>query len=97
MHITITRKRMKTMRISVEPSDGSVKVSAPKRVPVKQITDFVSSKKAWIEKAQEYYKTAKELLVVKPGAILLHGEGYEITNYELRDGKKPFQDDGKVA
>lgn len=88
MHITITRKRMKTMRISVEPSDGSVKVSAPKRVSVKQITDFVTSKKAWIEKTQEYYKTAKELLVVKPGEILLHGEGYGIANYELRAKKE---------
>ncbi len=78
MQITITRKRMKTMRIVVEPSDGSVKVSAPKRVSVKQIQDFVDSRIPRIKKAQEYYAHSKELLKVEEGKVLLHGEGYAV-------------------
>lgn len=84
MNITITRRRMKSIRITIEPTDGSVKVSAPKRVSIKQIQDFVASKKEWIEKAQEHYANSRELLAVGEGEVLLHGEGYKIKNYELR-------------
>lgn len=91
MNITITRKRMKSMRITIEPTDGSVKVSAPKRVSIKQIQDFVASRKEWILKAQEHYEKSKELLKVGEGEVLLHGVGYIIKNYELRvKDKAPF-------
>jgi predicted metal-dependent hydrolase len=92
MNIIITRKRMKSIRMTVEPTDGSVKVSAPKRVSVKQIQDFVASKKAWIEKAQEYYATSRELLTVPEGELLLHGVGYTIQTGESikHNGKKKW-------
>ena len=63
MHIVITRKRMKSIRMTID-HDGTVKVSAPKRVSLKQIQDFVDSRKAWIAKAQEYYAKSRELLQV---------------------------------
>ncbi len=78
MHITITRKRMKSIRLTIEPTDGSVKVSAPKRVSIKQIQDFVARKKERIQKAQEHYAQTKDLLAVPAGELLLHGVGYRI-------------------
>lgn len=46
-HITITRKKIKNMYLRVHP-DGTVTVSAPKRVSDKVIHDFVNSKTDWI-------------------------------------------------
>lgn len=83
MNIVITRKRMKSMRMTVEPS-GVVKVSAPKRVSDAQIQRFVEERKSRIEKAQAYYTKSKELLAVGEGEVLLHGERYTITNDELQ-------------
>ena len=80
MQITITRKRMKTMRISVDPTDGKVKVSAPKRVSEKQIQDFIDSRIPRIKKAHDFYAQSKELLKVEEGKVLLHGEGYVISS-----------------
>lgn len=46
--ITITRKKIKNMYLRVH-QDGTVSVSAPKRVSDKVIRDFVYSKSDWIE------------------------------------------------
>ena len=85
MHIVITRKRMKSIRMTID-HDGTVKVSAPKRVSLKQIQDFVDSRKAWILKAQEHYAKSRELLQVGEGEVLLHGVGYTIRHPEQREG-----------
>lgn len=45
---TITRKRIKNLYLRVHP-DGTVSVSAPKRMSDKAIHDFVNSKSDWIE------------------------------------------------
>lgn len=45
---TITRKRIKNMYLRVHP-DGSISVSAPKRLSDKAIREFVNSKADWIE------------------------------------------------
>ena len=46
--ITITRKKIKNMYLRVHP-DGTVTVSAPKRLSDKAIREFVNSKADWIE------------------------------------------------
>ena len=46
--ITITRKKIKNMYLRVHP-DGTVTVSAPKRLSDKAIREFVNSKTGWIE------------------------------------------------
>lgn len=46
--ITITRKKIKNMYLRVHP-DGTVSVSAPKRLSDKAIREFVNSKADWIE------------------------------------------------
>ena len=47
-HLTITRKKIKNMYLRVNP-DGTVSVSAPKRLTDKAIREFVNSKTDWIE------------------------------------------------
>lgn len=46
-HLTITRKKIKNMYLRVNP-DGTVSVSAPKRLSDKAIREFVNSKTDWI-------------------------------------------------
>lgn len=46
--LTITRKKIKNMYLRVH-QDGTVSVSAPKRMSDKAIRDFVDSKSDWIE------------------------------------------------
>jgi len=47
-NITITRKKIKNLYLRVHP-DGTVSVSAPKRMSDRAIHDFVNSKSDWIE------------------------------------------------
>lgn len=46
--LTITRKKIKNMYLRVHP-DGTITVSAPRRVSDKVIYDFVNSRSDWIE------------------------------------------------
>lgn len=48
--VEVERKKIKNMHLYVLPPDGSVRVSAPLRLPDDQIALFVSSKLGWIKK-----------------------------------------------
>lgn len=50
---TVTRKRMKSVRLTVSRPDGVVRVSAPFRVPDAVIEQFVASKAPWIAQQQD--------------------------------------------
>lgn len=50
--ITITRKKIKNMYLRVHP-DGTITVSAPRRVSDKVIWDFIHSKSDWILEQRE--------------------------------------------
>ena len=52
--LTLERKNIKNMYLKIIPPNGDVKVSAPLSVSDKDITDFVTSKKDWILKKQQY-------------------------------------------
>lgn len=45
---TLTRKRMRSIRLRVVPPTGELKVSAPFSTPVSRIDAFVASKQSWI-------------------------------------------------
>ncbi len=78
MELIILKKPIRTLRIKVSP-DWSVTVSAPKRLSDKQISEFIESKKARIEKAQKHFEQAKNSIVVKENEILLFGDTYAFT------------------
>jgi len=67
---TITRKKIKNLYLRVHP-DGTVSVSAPKRMSDKAIRDFVNSKSDWIEaqlQKLEKRKRAGQQAGIKPSA-----------------------------
>ena len=65
---TLTRKRMKTMRIRVTAPHGEVLVSAPHHVSQKAIDSFVASKAGWIASAQLRARAADAPLTTGPEA-----------------------------
>lgn len=54
MDYTLERKKVKNINLRVK-HDGSVYVSAPKRVPVREIESFVISRSEYIRRAAEYF------------------------------------------
>ena len=49
----VVRKRMKTLRLTVLPPDGRVRISAPLLLPNSVILAFAESKADWVRKQQE--------------------------------------------
>ena len=45
---TVIRKKVKTLRVTIVPPDGAVRVSAPKRMPEAIIRAFLLEKASWI-------------------------------------------------
>lgn len=50
IEVRIVRKKMKTVRLSVSPPDGEVRLSVPQRFPEKDIRSLLEEKLPWIEK-----------------------------------------------
>jgi predicted metal-dependent hydrolase len=69
LRIEVEYKRVKNLRVTVYPPDGRIRVSAPLRADPGFITNFVLSKKQWIEKHQLKFRS-------RPGTgnLLRNGE-----------------------
>ena len=65
---TITRKRIKNLYLRVHP-DGTVSVSAPKRLSDKAIRDFVNSKSDWIEAQLKKIEERKQKQTADPAFV----------------------------
>ncbi len=70
----VRRKRMKNLRIRVQPEDGSVRVSAPHWVPRRTIDDFVAGRADWIAREQARLATLPPPLAAGPEADRLRAE-----------------------
>ena len=71
---SVTRKRVKHMRLSVKPPVGEVRVTAPAHVSDQAIHDFVVSKARWIAKHRERIGRMPEPLEAGPEAERLRRE-----------------------
>ena len=65
--IELTRKDIKNVHLSVRPPNGSVRISAPRRMSLDTIRVFAISKLGWIKKQQKKLReqereTAREFL-----------------------------------
>lgn len=67
-HYTVTRKHMKTMRLTVTAPHGEVRVSAPRHVPDSAIAAFVAEKADWITKHRERIASQPSPLMDGPEA-----------------------------
>lgn len=53
LSIELSQKKVKTLRLTVHPPQGKVKLSAPLRMPMKAILSFIQTKKEWIQQHQK--------------------------------------------
>ena len=51
--VRIIRKRIRTLRLTVDRKDGSVQVSAPYSLSKQAVLDFVASKRDWIDRQRQ--------------------------------------------
>lgn len=56
LEVTIERRKVKNINLYVQPPDGHILITAPSRVRMEQIRDFVRSRRLWIERAQKRVK-----------------------------------------
>lgn len=59
MQVTVLRKKNRNMYLRVRPPYGAVEVTAPVRMPVRAIEDFVRERRPWIEQALAKMATAR--------------------------------------
>ncbi len=71
---TLTRKRMKNLRMVITPGTGEVRVSAPMRTPQREIDAWVRSKARWIADKQAAAVAAPAPLAPGPEADALRRE-----------------------
>lgn len=83
--VHVTRKRVKNINLRIRP-DGSVAVSAPARVPLREIARFVDAKDAWIRgHLERRHRTspAQELSFRDGDTICVWGRPYPIVISEV--------------
>lgn len=68
---TLTRKRIKNLRLTVKAPHGEVVVSAPRHVPDAMIAAFVADKAAWIQKHKDRLANQPQPLRAGPEAEAL--------------------------
>lgn len=57
LHVTVTFKRMKNMRLRVNPPEGRVTVSVPHGTPTSRIREYVVDHHDWIRHSQQLVRT----------------------------------------
>lgn len=68
MAITVTKKKVKNLNLSVHSPDGEVKLSVPHHIKNAEIQDFIKSKLSWIYKQQEKINKRVPMTPAKPPA-----------------------------
>ena len=53
--VEVVRKSIRTLRVTVYPPHGRVRVAAPLRLPEATIHEFILSRRVWIQKHQERF------------------------------------------
>jgi predicted metal-dependent hydrolase len=61
IEIEVTKKNIKTIRLSVHPPNGQVKISAPNRMTNESIRLFVVSRLTWIKKQQLRFENQERI------------------------------------
>ncbi|BDR53925.1 hypothetical protein KIMH_00360 [Bombiscardovia apis] len=64
--VLLVRKRVKNVYLRVKPPDGRVEITAPVRLSQAEIRRFISSRQAWIERAQD--RIARSAQSLGPGS-----------------------------
>ncbi len=91
---TLTFKKVKNINLRIS-SEGTVSVSAPKRIPVKVIDDFVISKSVWIINCLNKYskKADKSYEITGGNKIDLLGHTYTVNTINAKNKDVYISDD----
>ncbi|GAA4012688.1 SprT family zinc-dependent metalloprotease [Hymenobacter fastidiosus] len=55
LHIELVRKNIRSLRLTVYAPDGRLRVAAPLRTPEATIHEFITARRAWIQKHQQQF------------------------------------------
>lgn len=78
VEVHVTRKRMRNLRLRVDPRDASVQLSAPHHVAESEIEAFVQSNLEWIAQAQSRARMNVPERLVTGGRARLWGQWREL-------------------
>ena len=98
--VEISIKNIKSLRISIQPPNGKICVSAPKGLSAKKIKEFILEKWTWIEEAKNRVKNKpqnQQLSFVDGENILLFGRSYILENITDTKNKIEVIDVDKIA
>lgn len=82
--IEITRKRIKNIHLRVYPETGRVAVSAPARMPLAAVRDFVAAKLDWVRRQLERSRPRRDVAAPNPCEPRLWGQACSLV---VREGK----------
>lgn len=83
--VNVTQKSIKNLHLSVYPSDGSVRISAPHSMSLDTIRIFVISKLDWIKKQQQKFQSQQREVprdYIESESHYLWGKRYLLTIIE---------------
>ncbi len=84
--LTILRKKVKYLRIRIEDAD-TVIATAPLRIPLSQIEDFLLRRETRIRKKREKLQVYGVFIDLQPDQILLHGKAYTFIHFPQQEKK----------
>lgn len=91
IEIELEKKRIKNMYLKVLPPDGRIRISAPYRMSIDRIQDFVLDRMDWLQKTQERIKSnysgyiSMDIDYLDGDPVFFDGIKYELY---LQEGKK---------
>ena len=59
-NIRVEKKKIKNLYLRISPADGAIRISAPERMSIKQIENFVLDKWDWIQTIRERLDRVRE-------------------------------------
>lgn len=98
MNITVTRKRMKNLRLKVTP-DGEIAVSAPYGVTRQVVDEFILSKRQWIARQREraVRLAAAHDRLGPGGAARFWGQWFEIEHLRAARRRVTWAEPGRLV
>lgn len=69
LQVEVTRKSIKNMYVRVRPPDGRLTVSAPYRMPQRQIVDFIRQHRVWVDRQRRKVIDAHREGLARIGAL----------------------------
>jgi predicted metal-dependent hydrolase len=87
LQVELVRKNIRSLRLTVYAPDGKVRVAAPLRMPASTIEEFVTARRAWIQKHQAKFAARERpvpLAYLSGETLLYQGQSYLLQVNEVQ-------------